>query len=541
MLPFSAFHITGLSLLSALLLWLAWPPMPSFFLVFAGFVPLLFVEQHFTRHASARSVIKLWGYVYLSLLVWNVLTTWWIWNAAGPGSIPAFTLNTLLMTIPWLLFHYTKKKLGKTYGYASLIIYWLTFEYLHMRWELTWPWLTLGNVFAKYPMLIQWYEYTGHLGGSVWVLITNVMLFHLIIHLLNKEKKVVIWKNAVTIALIVFLPVLISLYRYNTYTDKGKRVNVTVVQPNIEPYVMKFDPHTFEEQWNRLLSLSANKSTPQTQFVVWPETSIPGRIWINNLDHTPSLQRIRSFLQNTMPQATLIAGVDAYEMYDEKKTITARQFRDGSCCYDAFNSAFQIDSSGVISIYHKSKLVPGVERMPYPQLFGFLENFAIDLGGTTGSLGTQEERTVFTSKNNLKTGVAICYESVFGEFVGEYIRNGAQSVFIITNDGWWYDTPGHKQHLVYASLRAVETRKSIARSANTGISCFINQRGDIQQATRYDEMTVINQDIYFNDIQTFYTRYGDLTGRIAMFLTVYLMLLTLIKKYRKHNETLCSF
>jgi apolipoprotein N-acyltransferase len=467
-----------------------------------------------------------------------LLTTWWVWNAAGTGSIPAFTLNTLLMTIPWLLFHSTKKSLGKTYGYTSLIVYWLAFEYLHLRWELTWPWLTLGNVFAKFPSIIQWYEYTGHLGGSVWVMASNILLFQSIEKLLDVENRKNILKNLLPFMSLVLLPVIFSLFIYYTYADKGEKVNVTVVQPNIEPYEMKFDPHTFEEQWNRLLSQSKNASTTETKFVVWPETSIPGRVWLERIDKTPSVERIKNFMRDELPQATLIAGVDAYEMYDEKKTITAREFRDGECCFDAFNTAFQMDSSGVKGIYHKSKLVPGVERMPYPQLFGFLEKFAIDLGGTSGSLGTQEERTVFTTKDNLSTGAAICYESVFAEFITEYIKKGAQSIFIITNDGWWFNTPGHKQHLVYASLRAIETRKSIARAANTGISCFINQRGDIQQPTKYDELTAINQDIYFNDIKTFYTRYGDLAGRLALFLTIYFLALPFIKKYRSKIGTL---
>jgi apolipoprotein N-acyltransferase len=301
---------------------------------------------------------------------------------------------------------------------------------------------------------------------------------------------------------------------------------------------MKFRSSTYEEQWNRLLSLSKKGTTSETKFIVWPETSIPGRVWIDRMDETKSVKRIKEFMRDSLPAATLVTGVDAYEMYDTKKTVTAREFSDGECCYDAFNSAFQMDSSGVVEIYQKSKLVPGVERMPYPQVFGFLENFAMDLGGTSGSLGTQEEREVFVTKDNLKVGAAICYESVFGEFVTEYVRKGAQSIFIVTNDAWWFNTPGHKQHLAYASLRAIETRKSIARAANTGISCFINQRGDIQQATKYEETTAINQDIYFNDIKTFYTRYGDLAGRISIFMSIYFLVLPFIKKFRLKRSSL---
>src|SRR5574343_444659 len=74
---------------------------------------------------------------------------------------------------------------------------------------------------------------------------------------------------------------------------------------------------------------------------------------------------------------------------------------------------------------------------------------------------------------NLKLAPAVCYESVYGDFMAKYIRSGAEVICIITNDGWWGNTPGHRQHLAYAKLRAIETRKQIIRSANTGISCFV--------------------------------------------------------------------
>ena len=524
----------GLALLTGVLFWLAWSPNIFFPLAFVAFIPLLILQQYFHESDHPKSLLHFWGYSYLSLLVFNLLTTWWIWNAAGPGSIPAFTLNTLLMTIPWVLFFTTRKKLGEFYGYLSLIAFWLSFEYIHLQWELTWPWLTLGNVFAKFPQVYQWYEYTGHLGGSVWVLAINILLFQAIIKTKLGGFSI---KHFTTSLAIIIVPILVSVVIYFQHKDKGTKVNVTVVQPNVDPYTQKFSAAFFEDQWQKLTELSLSKSNAETQFIVWPETSVPGTIWLNKLDQSPSLKRVNEMLQQ-VPKATLITGVDAYDMYDLPETPTARKFRDGECCFDAFNSAFQIDTGGVAAVYHKSKLVPGVERMPYPKLFSFLENFALDLGGTTGSLGTQAEREIFTTKNNLKVGAAICYESVFGEFVTEYIRKGAQAIFIVTNDAWWYNTPGHKQHVVYASLRAVETRKSIARSANTGISCFVNQRGDIQQATQYETTTAINQDIYFNDEETFYVRYGDLVARIALFMAGYFLLLPYIKLIRAKRNSL---
>src|SRR5258706_1529504 len=149
--------------------------------------------------------------------------------------------------------------------------------------------------------------------------------------------------------------------------------------------------------------------------------------------------------------------------------------------------------------------------MPYPSVFGFLDKYSIDMGGMSGSLGTQDDRNVF-AHGNYKAAPVICYESIFGDFLSGYVRNGAEMIFIITNDGWWGNSPGYKQHAAYGRLRAVEFRRSIARSANTGISCFINQRGDVEQATPWWTEEVIKARLNKNDALTFYAKHGDYIG-----------------------------
>ena len=179
----------------------------------------------------------------------------------------------------------------------------------------------------------------------------------------------------------------------------------------------------------------------------------------------------------------------------------------------------------VPQLYHKSKLVPGVEMMPFPRLLKPLEKFAINLGGMSGSNATQKERSVFSSADkSIKVAPVICYESIYGDFLTGYIRNGANFIFIITNDGWWENTAGHKQHFQYARLRAIETRRSIARSANTGISGFINQRGDIILPTKYWTPDVIEFTINANNYKTFYARFGDYLGKISFYLTLIMLL-----------------
>ncbi len=117
------------------------------------------------------------------MFIWNVATTWWIWNASPPGAVAAFLANSLLMCFPWLGYKIAKKWLGEKAGYISLIAFWMCFEYIHLQdWGLSWPWLTLGNAFATHPEWVQWYQYTGTSGGTFWILLINIFLF---LHLKN--------------------------------------------------------------------------------------------------------------------------------------------------------------------------------------------------------------------------------------------------------------------------------------------------------------------------------------------------------------------
>jgi apolipoprotein N-acyltransferase len=195
--------------------------------------------------------------------------------------------------------------------------------------------------------------------------------------------------------------------------------------------------------------------------------------------------------------------------------------------FDYYNTALQLDQAKNYHYYNKSKLVPGAENMPYVRYIPFADKWALDLGGISGTLGTQKERTVFFNQDSIGAAPVICYESIFGEYVTDYVKNGANLIFIITNDGWWKDTPGYKQHCAYAALRSIETRRSIARSANTGTSCFIDQRGDILQATAWRTDAVINATIRANTAETFYVRYGDFLARGAIGLTLILLAMSI--------------
>jgi apolipoprotein N-acyltransferase len=512
-LPVKKFHPAILAVASGLLLYAAWPVSPLTFLIFVAFIPLFWLEQQGLQRRP------FFAWVYVAMLIWNVTTTWWIMNSTVPGGIAAILANSLLMCIPWIAFYNIKKRMGATVGYISFIICWLTFEYIHLNWELSWPWLTLGNVFALQPGWVQWYEYTGTSGGSLWVLMLNVVLFIIIKHQFTK-RKIHVRVASLFIAL-VFFPFLLSIYVFQQRTVFKERagINIVVVQPNVDPY-KKFNEGFEYEQLTNLIQLSEATIDSNTRLVVWPETAIPVAIDESQVAQHPFMQQVFQLVKRH-PDLRLLTGIEGFKMFDEQSKTQYSRKANGGMYFDAYNSAALIDSTSA-QLYHKSKLVPGVETLP--SFLKFMDAWFEKFGGTTGGYVRQDERTVLIADNsNYKIAPAICYESIYGEFMTGYVRNGANLIAIITNDGWWSETPGYKQHMNYARLRAIELRKWVARSANTGISCFIDPLGKVYQPQPWDKAATIKQNIPdSNGITTFYATSGDVISKIAIALTLLL-------------------
>jgi apolipoprotein N-acyltransferase len=513
-----------LSALSGILLSLAWLGFPGWTL-FVAFLPLFYLDYFFVQNKKEFRSVSIWGHAFLAFFIWNSITTWWIMHATLAGAVMAIVTNSFLMSLTFWLAHVARRNFKSGLGYLALVVFWISFEYFHFHWDIEWPWLTLGNGFANNIKIIQWYEYTGFLGGSLWVLLMNIVLFKIGRIWLEKKAAIELVFPVFVFLLLLVLPIGFSVYRYNTYSEMENPKNVVIVQPNIDPYSERYDEIAENEKLEKFVQLARLKADSVTDFIIGPETLFenPGFWNENELQFNTQLKQLSLFLGN-FPLAELVFGVSSYKIYPDKKSATPTARTKNDMIYDMFNTAIFLGNNGQTQIYHKSKLVVGVEKMPFAKYLGFLGDFVINIGGTTNSLGSQKEPLNFISKDKLQVAPVICYESVFGEFVTKYIQKGAGLIFIITNDGWWKNTPGYHQHLSFARLRAIETRRSIARCANTGISCFINQRGDISQATEWWKPAVIKGTINANDKITIFVRFGDYIARISLFLAVLLVL-----------------
>lgn len=499
-----------------------------------GLVPLLCME----RIATMTGTRRIWLWHYSAFVLWNAATTFWVCNATIGGGIFAVLANAFQMSIVFGLFRWSRKILKGSLPYILLAMMWIAWEkyYLTVA-QISWPWLVLGNAFARTLSMAQWYEYLGTLGGSLWIWACNLGLFGIMVSLSDGSWSMFNAK-AKTAAiggylLLLAAPIALSMHIYNSYDEVAdKTIDVVVLQPNIDPY-QKFQALSQDQQdailAGQLTEALTKTDTGRMVLAVAPET-FTSHVCLNNLSFSRTLRRFENIIEKR-PDASLLMGASTYDLI-ESETVpshTARKVSDGMWI-ETHNSALMLTGNRPEQIYHKSKLVVAVEMTPYPAFFCKIDDL---LGGVMGRNVGQDEVTLLNCEKrdsagnvnaSVPVGCAVCYESVYPEHFAEYVRKGAELMTVITNDAWWGDTPGYRQHLSYSSLRAIETRRDIARSANTGISALINQRGDIVAETEWWKPAVLTGKVCLNDRQTFFVRQGDIVGRLCVFFSVLLLL-----------------
>ena len=337
-----------------------------------------------------------------------------------------------------------------------------------------------------------------------------------------------------------------------TYGEKGVSKYARIEQDQIDWYTST--AAALKEQYGEMLPayLFQHIIVPEiydlltevpagAQFILLPETAVPRHYWEPGLTETrfdnepgPFWQELADTLRSSHPQALLVTGAFTNRYYAaglQPRTAVGNPYGDGY--YDDFNTAVGLDSAGRTQLHHKGKLVIGVENTP-TVIFDLMQFLVIDLGGVVGQIGMGQHGTAFAHAG-MRMGPAICYEGLYGDFYGDFVRRGAQFMAIISNDGWWGDTPGYKHLFTISRLRAIEHRRAIARSANTGMSGFISARGDIGETLGWEKRGVISAAVPLNSELTFYTRYGDYLGRISEYLTLLCVLYYIAYRVKRKN------
>jgi apolipoprotein N-acyltransferase len=572
-----------LVILPANLFWLAWEPMPFTPLVFVAFAPLLLLAHRGRNMGGWRH----FGLLFLSLLLWNITTTWWVWFASDVGAIVMLLLNSFFMYLPfglWRMWHRLaprKWQLHLRFDYVFIGI-WLLYEFAHHRWDLSWPWLCLGNAFSGMTWYVQWYEFTGTLGGSALILLVNVCLYQAMLMWRTGDGGIDTskWRGFVKISgmkPLISAGVLVAVMGLISWvvgteatrsTNKGKAYWVASIQPNYDTYEEKFvlDPMQMVREMQATTDSAKRALMQRGQRLncsLWPETSLVSSINVDYMESDQQVAFLKGMRFHDSVKTDYLMGVNMVQWYpwsgkgkpkvvmpdkSERVVAAARQSNDPEYWYTLHNSALWLGDT--LAYYHKSKLVPGTEQLPFVSTLPFLESLAISLdeNSASGTLGKSDRAMALG--DDVKAAPVICYESIYGDYVSDYVGDGAQWLAVVTNDAWWRNTAGHKQHFSYAKLRAIEQRKWVGRAANTGNSGFINPNGEsvlesvwyqgregrsdlsISEIECKDSGFVVGagtqlamvQRIVPNDIKTVYQRLGDVG--VLVFLWVILLILS---------------
>lgn len=506
-----------LVIISVILLSVGWLGISGISLLFA-LVPLLIIAEYYGD--SRRDFMRMMGWASLTFMLWSVATFWWVAVAHWSGPVAAGIVGTFWNTLAFMTYFYVSKRAPRALAYTLLATVWITTEYIYYSADvMSFPWLLLGHGFSNDIWAVQWYEYTGVFGGTLWALASNISIFEAM-RTRRKAAKI----RATIISLV---PMIASIIIYIAYTPSNDTIRMSVVQPNAECYSdSKLDAQMIAEL--------VEEVPEDVDCVVLPESAL---CYVEGMDGSMMEDKSELYANNyarlfgTRDNLCMIVGHSTMACYGDKAATTTARHKEGVGYYDLFNSALLLTPDGRVNdIYHKGKLVIGVEAMPE-----FVSSF-VDLGGVTGQLGWGREHDVFNVADR-KIGPAICYEALYSDHFAGFVRKGAEAMVVISNDGWWGNTSGHKRLYDFCKLRAIETRRSIARSANTGISGFISPRGDsFDDRLEWDKRGVLTEDIELRSETTFYVRYGDWIASVSIFAAVLSLLYYVAYRVRRRNH-----
>jgi apolipoprotein N-acyltransferase len=326
-------------------------------------------------------------------------------------------------------------------------------------------------------------------------------------------------------ALLFIFPSLFSYHLFQNFEEKGRTVTISLVQPNLDPYTEKFAPEKYSRHLDDFFRTADTICDGETNFLLGPETLIVQQIDEEDPSASAPFRRLLDF-QRKYPGLHILLGIHSLKKLEKGKIPPGSRFnREKGFYYEPFNTALFMAAGSRPQFYHKTKLVPLFERMPFVQYLGFLGKHSLELGGYSGTYSLRQEDSRFVLPDaSLGILPIVCFESVFGHYIAQNLPREKGFICMITNDGWWKNTPGFIHHFNFSPLRAIECRRDLVRAANTGISALIDARGMVIARTPWWKKATLTGKIHLRGGRTFYARHGDYLGRISLFSGVLLLL-----------------
>jgi apolipoprotein N-acyltransferase len=531
-----------LLVLSGILLGISFPPFPFPFqlLMFIGLVPyIIAIEKKKTLAEISRAT-------YLTFFIFSIITVYWV-GSWQKGTDPFLMIaggallffNPLLFLIPSTLFYITKRSFNTGFAFLAFPLFWITYEYLFMLTDISFPWLTLGSGLSHFTIFIQVADLIGAVGISVIVVYINIFIYKAYISFKEKDNNYGYYVAAfiLTFSVVIYY----GSYQLSNFKVSNKKVRVGLIQPNLDPW-NKWELNRLDETINLYLSLSKKAVNEGAELIVWPETALP--VYLMSLAYYPEKDSIYKFLKTN--DVYLLTGMPDIIYYQSSDDIPpdAKYSKAGEFYYSIYNGILLLSpNTRKIERYGKMKLVPFGEKVPFTEQLPFLGRlFSWGVGISGWNVG--RDTVVFNVPLKIKTGSSVenyhlkinglvCYESVYPYFVTQFVKKGTDLITVVTNDSWYGKSSGPYQHKEIAVLRAIENRKSVIRDANGGISCIIDPLGRTLKETELFKRTELTGDVPVQEGKTFFSEYPMIIPTFASYLSLCVFIFFLILKFRK--------
>ncbi|MEP1357744.1 apolipoprotein N-acyltransferase [Ekhidna sp.] len=507
---------------------LSWSFDDLSFLCFVSFLPVFFLVDIMKERNSLQFTLLLF---FLNLVI-NILVFSWLFSVSYAAGLSICFLNSLVFTVPYFFLKSNNSSFININKYLFLT-FWVAVEFFHFRWSIAFPLLNLGYCLSSYPNIIQFYEVTGSLGGTFWVLLTNILLYDFVrsFRMTHSGKHL---HKIIRVSMFFIFPILISrLMENENYIKENNKFNVLVVHPSIDCENEKYNREASEVTKYYLSLLDTSSLIGSADLILLPETSLPDIGFLHELDKNESMNLLSNFVRKH--KTPISSGAISYSLennINEKKAHENPNLVYSSkydVWYKVFNSFIQLDSDYSVQHRAKENLVPIEETLLKGKFFSILRKL---VGSRGGFFFSREDRPSYLFE--LKSGSAyapiICYESAFSNILRKSVLKGAEFITVGLNECWYKNTSGAKHFLRAASIRAIETRKYIVRSSNMGYSSVTNLNGHIIDKTFSSEPKVFLAAIHRNGIKTFFVKNGDWLGYLNF---LFMLTLVSISFYRK--------
>ncbi|HDT12406.1 MAG TPA: apolipoprotein N-acyltransferase [Candidatus Marinimicrobia bacterium] len=476
-------------ILSSLCMTLTFSPVNAWYLGFIGLIPLIHVL--FTRTDKSFFKGYLFGFFYSLVLVhwlaFNSGAQVWLVTLSAIAAAAFVALNYGI--IAWLSVLLIKR--DKVLGLIAFPFIWTSVEFLRSYGVLGFQWVLAANGQTGNLAYIQLADAGGPYLITFLLVSINTLLFALIRQIpKRRSSRILLW---VIFAIFLILPYSYGIYRLFQTVEGDKAYVFRIIQPDFDSHE-KWERERRSEVFSVMDELSRAPGVDTVDIIIWPESATP--VYIR------TQIKYRRLLENLTRETgkVLISGVPDYFIKDNNVNVT--------------NSMFVFEpGEGITSKYNKQTLVPFGEYIPFSNIFPILSRLNLGQGNFTPG---KDEPLLHIRSLDLTLAPMICYESVFSTDAIKKIRHGGQFHILATNDSWFGNSWGPYQHAAQSVYRAVETRRPVLRSANTGISMVINSKGQILNEIPLGTRGFIDVSVPLLKEKSLYVRSGNAFALIIL-------------------------